>query len=91
MSNVLDNYVSYGGDYLAQHPTYRSMLAEIFQITMASEQLGANDRVCVCKMAGQTLLSLTGYMDQVRAMAFCGSAADSLAPRSTSRPTLSLR
>lgn len=53
LNNVFDNYVSYGGEITEEH---KSMLLEIFELSMSSEHLGANDRVSACKLAGQTLL-----------------------------------
>ena len=63
--NVLDNYVSYGGPFLADHTGYKGMLVDIFETAMHSTQLGANDRVSACKLAGQTLICLKGSIDHV--------------------------
>ena len=64
LNNVFDNYVSYGGPYLANHEEYKAMFLDIFVETMKSEQLGAQDRVSACKLAGQTLLCLKGSINQ---------------------------
>lgn len=64
LNNVFDNYVTYGGSFLANHDQYKAMFADIFEETMKSTQLGAQDRVSACKLAGQTMLCLKGSMDQ---------------------------
>lgn len=47
------------------------MFVEIFEESMRSPSLGAQDRVSACKLAGQTLLCLKGHMDEVRSRG-CG-------------------
>lgn len=48
------------------------MFVEIFEESMRSASLGAQDRVSACKLAGQTLLCLKGHMDEVgRTASFC--------------------
>ena len=71
MANVLENYVSYGSQYLASHAGYKAMFLDIFETAMHASQLGANDRVSACKLAGQTLLYLKESIDdEVRAFCF---------------------
>lgn len=65
LNNVFDNFVSYGGPFLQNNATYKNMFVEIFEESMRSDQLGAQDRVSACKLAGQTLLCLKGSMDEV--------------------------
>lgn len=65
LNNVFDNYVSFGGQYLQNSQRYKAMFVEIFEESMRSSSLGAQDRVSACKLAGQTLLCLKGNMDEV--------------------------
>lgn len=66
MVNVFDNFVSYGGSFLATSDKHKHMLLDLYETAMTSEQLGATDRVSSCKLAGQTMLCLRGCLDDVR-------------------------
>lgn len=63
--NVIDNFVIFGGDYLANHDGYKLMLLDVFETAMQASQLGAADRVSACKLAGEVLLCLRGNLDAV--------------------------
>lgn len=67
---MFDNYVSFGGPFLHNNRHYKSMFVDIFEESMRSDSLGAQDRVSACKLAGQTLLCLKGHMDEVRFRGF---------------------
>ncbi|KAF8215061.1 armadillo-type protein [Mycena galopus ATCC 62051] len=60
----LDNFVSYGSDVVKTRPDYQRMLLDIYQTSIASEQLGENDRVNGCKLAESILLNLRGSVDE---------------------------
>ena len=62
----LDNFISYGGQHIAQTPAYIQMLVEIFDTTITSPHLGAEERCCACKIAESMLLNMRGTIDQVR-------------------------
>ncbi|BFZ61216.1 Nonsense-mediated mRNA decay protein 5 [Saitoella coloradoensis] len=64
MLPCLDNFVSYGADSLRQNPTYLAAIIDIIQTVFSSDRLGAQDRICGCKLAEAVLLNLRGAADQ---------------------------
>lgn len=65
MFNVIDNFVSFGGEMFAINATYRKMLIDIYETVMTSSLLGAEDRCSGCKLGEAMLLSLRGNIDEV--------------------------
>jgi hypothetical protein len=61
----LDNFVSFGTDVFRARPDYRQMVLDIYTTSIASDQLGENDRVNGCKLAESILLNLRGQADEV--------------------------
>jgi hypothetical protein len=61
----LDNFVSYGTDVFKARADYRQMALDIYTTSIASEQLGENDRVNGCKLAESILLNMRGHADDV--------------------------
>lgn len=86
LNNVFDNYVSYGGPFLAGHEQYKAMFLDIFVETMQSTQLGAQDRVSACKLAGQTMLCLKGSIDQHMERYICTAMSFVVRKNATEEP-----
>lgn len=63
MIGTFDNCASYGTDVLQQNAEYRSMLIDIFQTAMTSDQLGVSDRIAACQLGEVVLLLLKGCVD----------------------------
>jgi hypothetical protein len=70
MFNVLDNFVSFGGEMFAINDNYRKMLVDIYETVMMSTLLGAEDRCSGCKLGESMLLSLRGNIDEVSLIHF---------------------
>ncbi|KAG5643336.1 hypothetical protein DXG03_001055 [Asterophora parasitica] len=59
----LDNFVSYGSEYIKARPDYKQMLVDIYTTSITNSQLGENDRVNGSKIAESILLNLRGSVD----------------------------
>ncbi|KAF5377980.1 hypothetical protein D9615_006718 [Tricholomella constricta] len=59
----LDNFVSYGSDFIKTRPDYKQMLVDIYTTSITNNQLGENDRVNGSKLAESILLNLRGSVD----------------------------
>jgi len=90
MISSFDNFISYGPQAIASNPPLLDMLIDIFQTSMTSEALGAEDRNSACKLAESMFLNLRGLIDRVRALPFPSHHSDTVTgcsyhPRPVSR------
>ncbi|KAG6919218.1 hypothetical protein DXG01_008013 [Tephrocybe rancida] len=79
----LDNFVSYGSEYIKTQPDYKRMLVDIYTTSITSGQLGENDRVNGSKLAESILLNLRGSVDDSLQI-FISTALDQLDKSQTS-------
>ncbi|KAF9257153.1 ARM repeat-containing protein [Marasmius fiardii PR-910] len=59
----LDNFISYGHEYIKTRQDYKQMLVDIYTTSLTNTQLGENDGVNGCKLAESVLLNLRGCVD----------------------------
>ncbi|KAG6854284.1 hypothetical protein C0991_008532 [Blastosporella zonata] len=79
----LDNFVSYGSEFIKTRPDYKHMLVDIYTTSITSTQLGENDRVNGSKLAESILLNLRGSVDD-SLQTFIDTALDQLDKSQTS-------
>ena len=65
MLTSLDNFLSFGANVIAARQDYLDMVVDIYETTMQSTALGAQDRVAACKLAESVLLNVRGGADPV--------------------------
>ncbi|KAF5311710.1 hypothetical protein D9611_009470 [Ephemerocybe angulata] len=63
MLPTLDNFISYGTDYIKANNDYKRMLVDIYTHSLTVEHLGENDKVSGSKIAESILLNLRGAVD----------------------------
>ncbi|KAH9819914.1 armadillo-type protein [Melampsora americana] len=60
----LDNFVTYGSNFLASHAEKRNMIFDIYLATITSKNLSCSDRMVACKLADSILLCMKGNADE---------------------------
>lgn len=65
MQPAIDNFILYGSETLVRERRYLDLLLDMYEKTMASNNLGAHDRVHAMKIADALLLSLRGQCDSI--------------------------
>ncbi|KAG0144277.1 hypothetical protein CROQUDRAFT_95287 [Cronartium quercuum f. sp. fusiforme G11] len=60
----LDNFITYGSDYLAANAEQRSKIFDIYLATITSKSLSCSDRTVACKLADSVLLCMKGNADE---------------------------
>ncbi|KAF5106010.1 hypothetical protein DV453_004295 [Geotrichum candidum] len=64
LSPCLDNYLQYGAAEIGQTPQLAAIFYDIFNIVLAEDHLGEEDRTVACSVGQRFLLSLEGKVDQ---------------------------
>ncbi|KAI8394007.1 armadillo-type protein [Radiomyces spectabilis] len=59
----LDNYISYGRDIFVADQNIQTMMFDIIDTVMKSDNMSEHDRVCACKLMESMLLNCRGQID----------------------------
>lgn len=64
MLPALDNFISFGGQTMADNPEYIDALVGMVEDIFTDEKVGGMDRICGCKLAESLMLNLRTQIDQ---------------------------
>lgn len=64
MLPALDNFITFGGQTMAENPSYIDALVGMVEDIFTDEKVGGMDRICGCKLAESLMLNMRGHIDQ---------------------------
>ncbi|KAI9726215.1 MAG: hypothetical protein M1828_001889 [Chrysothrix sp. TS-e1954] len=63
MLPALENFIQFGPAHMVQNPAYIEAVLEMVRDIFTNKSVGGNDRICGCKLAEASMLSLRGHLD----------------------------
>ncbi|KAF2457955.1 putative nonsense-mediated mRNA decay protein [Lineolata rhizophorae] len=63
MLPALENFVTYGTNMLIHNTTYLDAVVDMVRTIFQDDKVGGVDRICGCKLAETTMLTLRGHID----------------------------